>query len=106
MWVDTLHRVSLIAFEPVRFNMALNRKSPGPAAAQAFRLGIFAGAVLGLVAVGALYWAGMITLVLLGYTMFLLFPVYLVMVAVILSRWLGYDKDVTALRPVHRPKEE
>jgi hypothetical protein len=31
-----------------------------------------------------------------------LFPVYLVFVASVLSVWLGYDKDTTSLRPVYR----
>ena len=37
-----------------------------------------------------------------GYVLVLLFPVYLLVVAVALSVWLGYDKDATDLRPVYR----
>jgi hypothetical protein len=80
------------------------RVRPGPAAAQAFRLGMWVGAVVGLAAVGLLYWVGALDLVFAGYTLLVLFPVYLVLVAAVLSRWLGYDKDAAALRPVTRPK--
>lgn len=79
------------------------RFKPGQAAAQAFRLGMYVGGIAGLAVVGLLYWAGSIDLVLAGYALLLLFPVYLVFVAVVLSRWLGYDQDVTSLRPVRRP---
>lgn len=106
MAVVSSSRVSLIWIELLSLDMDSSRVSPGPVAAQAFRLGILTGAAVGLVVLGALYWTGAISLVLLGYTLFLLFPVYLVFVAVVLSRWLGYDKDATALRPVYRPKEE
>ncbi|MBX0324438.1 hypothetical protein EGH21_15520 [Halomicroarcula sp. F13] len=80
------------------------RTKPGPAAAYAFRLGIVAGAIVGLAAVALLYSFGTITPVVAGYTLLVLFPVYLVLVATALSKWLGYDKDVTSLRPVYRSK--
>jgi len=76
--------------------------SPGPAAAQAYRLGLRAGAIVGLGAIAALYYFGVIELILAGYALLLLFPVYLVFVAAGLSVWLGYDKDATALRPVYK----
>lgn len=78
------------------------RIEPGQAAAQAFRLGMYVGALAGLVVIGLLYWSGQVGPVLAGYSLLLLFPVYLVFVAVVLSRWLGYDRDVTSLRPVRR----
>jgi hypothetical protein len=65
---------------------------------------MWVGAVVGLAVVGLLYWLGSLGPVMAGYTLLVLFPVYLVFVAVLLSRWLGYDKDATALRPVTRPK--
>ncbi|MFA1611728.1 hypothetical protein [Halobellus rubicundus] len=77
-----------------------SRPDPGPDAARAFRLGIIAGAIVGLAFIGLLYWTGTLTLLLFAYTLTLLFPVYLVLVAVVLSVWLGYDRDATALRPV------
>lgn len=79
------------------------RIEPGYAAAQAFRLGMWVGAVVGLAVIGLLYWTGTVGVVLAGYSLLLLFPVYLVFVAVALSRWLGYDRDVTSLRPVRPP---
>jgi hypothetical protein len=81
------------------------RLEPGPAAAQAFRLGVYVGAVVGLAVLGLLYWTGSIGLAMTGYALFVLFPIYLVFVAVLLSRWLGYDRDVTSLRPVYRTEE-
>ncbi|MFB6168415.1 MAG: hypothetical protein ABEJ43_06160 [Haloferacaceae archaeon] len=78
------------------------RFEPGPAAAQAFRLGIYVGGVAGLAVIGLLYWTGSIGLAMTGYALLVLFPVYLILVAVVLSRWLGYDRDVTSLRPVTR----
>jgi len=86
--------------------MEANRKNPGPAAAQAFRLGVLVGAVIGLAAIALLFWTGVLTVPAAGYTLVFLFPVYLVFVAVTLSRWLGYDKDITALRPVYQTKQE
>ncbi|GGN94668.1 MULTISPECIES: hypothetical protein [Haloarcula] len=85
--------------------MSAIRTRPGPAAAYAFRLGIVAGAVVGLTAVALLYRLGAITPVIAGYTLLVLFPVYLVFVASALSIWLGYDKDATSLRPVYQSKE-
>lgn len=82
--------------------MARYSVSPGPVAAHAFRLGMIAAGVVGLVAIGLSYWLGQLTLPLAGYAVLVLFPVYLVLVASVLSVWLGYDKDVTSLRPVYR----
>lgn len=81
------------------------RTSPGPAAAYAFRLGIVAASAVGLAVLGLLYWYGLLSPLLLGYVLLIVFPMYLVLVAVALSVWLGYDKDSTALRPVYRTKE-
>jgi len=78
--------------------------SPGPAAAQAFRLGIVASAVGGLTGIATLYWLGVLSPLFAGYVLVLLFPVYLVFVATALSVWLGYNKDTTSLRPVYREK--
>jgi len=80
------------------------RPPPGPDAARAYRLGMIAGAVLGLLTAGALYWTGVLTPLALGYVVVALFPVYLIVVAVVLSVWLGYDKDATSLRPVYKAK--
>lgn len=85
--------------------MDATRTSPGSAAAHAFRLGIEASAIVGLIGIGLLYWSGILAPILVAYVLVVLFPVYLVLVAAVLSVWLGYDKDSTALRPVYRPKE-
>jgi len=76
--------------------------APGPGARSAFRLGMLAAAVAALAGVGLLYWAGLLTPVLLGFTLLLVFPVYLVFAASALSVWLGYGKDASDLRPVYR----
>lgn len=89
----------------VKAYMNAIQTKPGPDAAYAFRLGIVAGAIVGLAAVALLYIFGTITPVVAGYTLLVLFPVYLVLLAIALSKWLGYDKDITSLRPVYRSKE-
>ena len=78
------------------------KHSPGPAAEHAFRTGIIAAALAGLAGIGLLYWTGTIALLLAGYSLVLLFPLYLVAAAVVLSVWLGYNTDATDLRPVYR----
>lgn len=85
--------------------MVATRKSPGPAADHAFRLGIAAAAIVGLAGIGLLYWSGNMGSLVTGYLVVSLYPVYLVFAAVVLSVWLGYDKDATALRPVYREEE-
>ena len=82
--------------------MNIASKTPGPAAAHAFQLGLRAGAIFGIAVIGTLYWFGVIELLFAGYALLLLFPVYLIFVAAALSVWLGYDKDATALRPVYK----
>jgi membrane protein implicated in regulation of membrane protease activity len=81
------------------------RPPPGPDAARAFRFGMIAGGAVGAVCLGALYWMGTLSLLALGYVVIALFPVYLIVVAVLLSRWLGYTKDITSLRPVDKTKQ-
>jgi hypothetical protein len=76
------------------------RVVPGAAADAAFRLGIVVAAVAWLGALALLYWTGAVTPLAAGVVLLCLSPVYLVVVAAVLSVWLGYDKDATALRPV------
>jgi len=78
--------------------------SPGPVSDQAFNHGLKAAAIIGLMTIAGLYWFGYINLLLAGYGLLLLFPVYLVLAAAVLSVWLGYDKDATDLRRVTRQK--
>ena len=86
----------------VSHSMVSIRVRPGCAAAAAFRFGMLAAAVAGLVAVVALYWIGELAFIAAGYTLLVLFPVYLLIVASVLSVWLDYSKDAAALRPVTR----
>lgn len=81
------------------------RTAPGPDADYAFRLGVIAGAILGFAVLGLSFWGGVVGPIGLGYLLLAVFPVYMVFVTVLLSVWLGYDKDETALRPVYREKE-
>lgn len=85
--------------------MAPLKRSPGPAARSAFRSGALVAALAGLVGIAYLYWADVLNPLSMGYALLMLFPVYMVVVAVVLSVWLGYDKDATDLRPVHREKD-
>jgi len=78
------------------------KRTPGPAARNAFRLGMLAAVVVGLASLAALYLRGVLTATTGLYVLIALFPVYLVVVASVLSVWLGYDKDATDLRPVRR----
>ena len=63
---------------------------------------MMAAALVGLAGVGGLYAAEAVPLSLIGYAVVLLFPLYLVGVASVLSVWLGYNGDATDLRPVYR----
>jgi len=82
--------------------MATLKRTPGPAARSAFRLGMLAAGTVGLAVLCTLYLRGVLTETTALYVLFALFPVYLVVVATVLSVWLGYDKDATDLRPVYR----
>ncbi len=78
---------------------------PGPDAHRAFRLGLAAATVVAAVVIVALYWTGSVPPVILGFMVLLVFPVYLVCAASVLSVWLGYDKDPTDLQRVTREPE-
>jgi len=78
------------------------KRTPGPAAHSAFRLGMLAAFVGGLAVLASLYLHGALTATTGLYVLVALFPVYLIVTASVLSVWLGYDKDVTDLRPVYR----
>jgi hypothetical protein len=82
-----------------------HRPQPGPDAARAFRFGMIAGGAVGVVCLGALYLTGALSLLALGYVTVALGPVYLLVVAILLSRWLGYNKDITSLRRVYKTKQ-
>ena len=82
--------------------MSTIRRPPGPAAADAFRLGMLTAGVGGLAVLAALYLYGPMSAVVAVYALVALFPVYLVLAASTLSVWLGYGKDERDLRPVYR----
>ncbi|EMA47914.1 hypothetical protein [Halococcus saccharolyticus] len=73
--------------------MAAIRHSPGPAAAEAFTLGITTAATLGLAGLWLLVWTDVLTLLGAIFVAFFGLPVLLVVVSCLLSVWLGYDKD-------------
>jgi hypothetical protein len=103
----TRYRISRVTYS-IRTRsvyMTTVRVSPGPSAAHAFRLGMIVGGLLGLTVIGVLYWIGVLQVLSLGYTLVLLFPIYLVIVACLLSVWLGYDKGPASLRRVTRNKK-
>lgn len=83
----------------------MTQTSPGPVADHAFRLGIIAAAIAGIAVLGLAYWVTDAAPFLFGYAMVVLFPVYLVLAAAVLSVWLGFDKDARALRRVSREQE-
>lgn len=85
--------------------MASVKVEPGASARRAFRLGLVAATVLACAVLGLLYWLGVVSLVSAGSVLALLLPVYLVLVASVLGVWLGYDRDVSDLRPVRRERE-
>ncbi|GAB6863052.1 hypothetical protein ACFR97_15340 [Haloplanus litoreus] len=77
---------------------------PGPDARIAFRLGVLAASVAGLTILAWLLRSGALSVTTGVYVAVALFPVYLLVVASVLSVWLGYDKDPTDLRPVYRSR--
>jgi hypothetical protein len=85
--------------------MARLNVAPGPNANDAFRLGVIVAALAGLAPLAVLYAHGALPLLLVGFVLLTLFPVYLIFSASALSVWLGFDKDATDLRPVYRNRE-
>ena len=75
--------------------------SPGPIAEDTFDVGFRIAVIGGLVGVGLLYLFGPLSLTP-THVLFtlLLFPVYLVFVALVMGVWLGYETDRTDLTPV------
>ncbi|WP_251328105.1 hypothetical protein [Haloplanus pelagicus] len=78
--------------------------APGPAARSAFRLGVLVASVAGLTVLAWLYRTGTLTTTTAVYVTVALFPVYLLVVASVLSVWLGYDKGPTDLQSVYRSR--
>lgn len=82
--------------------MSSSDTSPGPIADRVFESGFRLATIGGLAGVACLHWIGALSLfnpVTLVLTL-LLFPVYLVAVAILLGAWLGYDTDAMHRRSV------
>ena len=73
--------------------MSTRRHVPGPAAAEAFTLGITSTAVAMFAGIFLLFWAELLTMVGAVAVVVLGVPVVLLVAACLLSVWLGYDKD-------------
>jgi hypothetical protein len=86
--------------------MAEPRARPGQAAQHAFRTGVRVAVLGALAALGGLVWFDVVTPPAGMFALVFLFPPYLLVVASILSRWLGLGKDVSDLRQVTRPAGE
>lgn len=71
--------------------MATIRHSPGPAAAEAFRLGIVTVTTVVLVGLWFLFWADLLTVFEVLFAVVVGVPVLLVVVSCLLSVWLGYN---------------
>jgi hypothetical protein len=82
-----------IALTVVSPGMSGLHYSPGPAAEEAFTLGIAAAVSISFAGLGYLFWADMLTLTGLILTTVLGLPVLLIVVSCLLSVWLGYNKD-------------
>jgi hypothetical protein len=82
------------------------RPSPGPDAHRTFRLGMVASVVAALGCLAVLYRTRLVSPAVVGFALVVLFPVYLLVVASILSVWLGFDRDASNLRRVCRDRDE
>ena len=82
------------------------RPSPGPDAHRTFRLGMVVSVVVALVCLGVLYRTRVVSPAIVGFALVVLFPVYLLVVASVLSVWLGFDKDASNLRRVCRERDD
>ncbi|OYR43537.1 MULTISPECIES: hypothetical protein [unclassified Halorubrum] len=82
--------------------MTYSNKPPGPIADRTFDVGLWVGAAGGVACVALLYWANVLSVTdpLHTTVTLVLFPVYVLSVAVFLGLWLGYDTDETNLTRV------
>lgn len=82
--------------------MSHSSGSPGPIADRTFDTGLKFGAAGGAACVAFLYWLGVLSVTNPFHTTvtLVLFPVYVLSVAVLLGLWLGYDTDETDLKRV------
>lgn len=80
--------------------MSRRGATPGPIADRAFDAGFKAAAVGGVVGLTVCYLVGILSLYGTLFVLILLYPAYLVFVALLLATWLGYDTDRSNLEPV------
>jgi hypothetical protein len=79
--------------------MSTPKITPGPAAAEAFRLGLVAAMIVPLAGATFFLWQGSVSVDLIVISAALI-PVYVLVVAVVLSMWLGYDKGPADTRRI------
>lgn len=80
--------------------------SPGPIAEHTFERGLQIAALAGLAGLGLLFLSGTLSFSGVHLTIsFVLFPVYILAVALVLGVWLGYQTDQSNLRRVSEPVE-
>ena len=81
--------------------------SPGPIADQLFTRGVQLATIGGVLGLLGLHWTEVFSLFepVSIVLILLLFPVYLFLVTMLLSVWLGYDTDETNLRAVNAETE-
>lgn len=76
--------------------MATLLSPPGPAADEAFTLGLAMTAAVGVAGVGVLFWIEAVTPIGALLALFLGLPVVLIVVSCLLGVWLGYNDDALA----------
>lgn len=97
-----MYSIRHVAYSFLYRNLDMARRgvSPGPIADRTFDLGWKVATGGGFVCVAVFFWTGSLSI----YDPFhvvvtlLLFPIYLVSVAILLGIWLGYDTDETDLQ--------
>jgi uncharacterized membrane protein YdbT with pleckstrin-like domain len=82
--------------------MTDSRVEPGRPARETFRTGIRVAVVTAVAAACFLYWLDVVTLLFGLFALLVLLPVYLVVVASLLSVWLGFDRTAVEPQPVRR----
>lgn len=73
--------------------MAALKRSPGPAAEQAFTLGLTIAITVAVTGLGVLLWADVLTVLDLVVVSVLGLPPLFVIASCLLSVWLGYNED-------------
>lgn len=73
--------------------MTVLKSAPGPAAEEAFGLGLVAATTAALAGLGLLLRVGLLTLPTVFLASILGVPVLLIVVSCLLGVWLGYEKD-------------